>query len=255
MKITVVLLCLAFTIRTSSQTTYTTDSGPDSGTPMLLTAQSKLSDTLSPVSVTWTYDAQQELLNLRLVNNSGKDITAYSMSISINHSDGSEMMEDMLGSVIYPQQDHGFAAGTTKLQHVPAKDISDVVAVVDMVIYADATAYVQNDRAFKNLMAVRKGQLMAMQKVDEVLKRALTEPNPISAALAELTPMLVAALGRNQVPENPEDNQKMELQSDVQNLRSMQGSKEEREWLTRYAEDLEKRIAAIRPHCEIVVAK
>jgi hypothetical protein len=38
---------------------------------------------LSPVAVTWTCDAQQEMLNLRLVNTFGKDITAYSITISL----------------------------------------------------------------------------------------------------------------------------------------------------------------------------
>ena len=260
-----VVLCLAFTLRTPGQTPTTYNTGIGHGTPPIPTTQSKLPNTLSPVAVTWTYDAQQEMLNLRLVNNSGKDITAYSISISRRYSnrstgntDGSPSVSEMLeetGFIYSQEQPNGvFAAGTSRNQHIPEpKDITDVNAVVDMVVFADATAYVQNERAFKNLMAMRKGQLMAMQKVDEILKRAVGEPNPVAAALAELTPLLVKALGNNRSPDNPEDFQQSELQTDIGNLKGMQQAKiNEREYLTRYAEELEKRIERMKPHCEIV---
>jgi len=249
MKWIVAVMCIAFTARAYGQ-------------------GQKQVQTPVPVAVTWTYDAQQEMLNLRLVNNSGKDITAYSMTISRRYSnrstgntDGSPSVSEMLEETgfIYSQdreQPNGvFAAGTSRNQHIPEpKDITDVNAVVDMVVFADTTAYVQNERAFKNLMAMRKGQLMAMQKVDEVFKRVMTEPNPISAALAELTPLLVNALSGNRSPEKPEDNQQSELQTDIGNLKGMQQAKiNEREYLTRYAEELEKRIELMKPHCEIAL--
>jgi hypothetical protein len=105
-------------------------------------------------------------------------------------------------------------------------------------------------------MAVRKGQLMAMAKVDEVIKRALADPtinSPISAALAELTP-LVDAVGKNRSQEDPEWYQEGGLRNDIQNLRSMQKAEmtiTEREYLTRYVEEQEKRIALMLPQCEI----
>jgi hypothetical protein len=90
-------------------------------------------------------------------------------------------------------------------------------------------------------MAMRNGPLMAIQKVDSVLKRELAgsaNNSPISAALPELTPLLVSLMSNNRSMEKPEDQQESELQMDISNLRSMQQRKNEREWLTRYAEDL-----------------
>ena len=261
-----VVLYLAFAIWASGQTPTTYNTGIGHGSPPIPTVQSKLPTTLPPVSVTWTYDAQQEMLNLRLTNNSGKDnsisISRRYSNRSTGYTDGSPSVSEMLEETgfIYSQdreQPNGvFAAGTSRNQHIPEpKDITDVNAVVDMVVFADATAYVQNERAFKQLMAIRKGQLMAMQKVDEVFKRVMmTEPNPISAALAELTPLLVNALSGNRSPEKPEDNQQSELQTDIGNLKGMQQAKiNEREYLTRYAEELEKRIELMKPHCEIAL--
>ena len=269
---------LAFALRTSGQTTY---QPPPLEVPLIPTTQTELPNALPPVpvSVTWTYDPQQEMLNLRLTNNSGKDITAYSISISRRYSnrstgytDGSPTVSETMEETgfIYSQQSQDgerpngvFAAGTSRYQHIPEpKDITDVNAVVDMVVFADATAFVQNERAFKQLMAIRKGQLMAMEKVAEVIRRALGDPasnSPISAALAELTPLLVNMLSNNRSPDNPEDFQQSELQTDIGNLRSMQQAKmnltKERDYLTQYVEELEKRIALMKPHCKIVLNK
>ena len=174
-------------------------------------------------------------------------------------------MEEMLGGFIYSQmlregeqrENSTFAAGTSRYQHNPeTKDITDVTAVVDMAIFEDATAYVQNERAFKHLMAMRKGQLMAMEKVDEVLKRSLADPSvssPVSTVVAELIPLLVGLMSNNRSLEKPEDQQESELKSDIANLRSMQQRKNEREYLTRYAEELEKRIELMKPHANVSV--
>lgn len=255
----IALLCIVFAIRTSAQTS---DQGGAS-TP-IPTATSKP----NPVAIDWHYDAEQQLLTLHLVNNSGKDITAYNISITRKYADGSadgsptsESMEEMLGGAVNSQltkdsihQRDGngtFAAGTSKYQHIPeTKNVSEVKAVVDMVTYADATADVQNKRAFQRLMAMRKGQLMALERIDEVIKRELEGQNssPISAALAELKPLLVDSLDGNSDGANQEE----ELRSAVNNLQGMQHVSNERESLTRYVEDLEKRIALMAPHCELV---
>jgi hypothetical protein len=104
------------------------------------------------------------------------------------------MMEDMLNPLINAGQDKAFAAGTSH-DHVvrgEEKDIVDIEAVVDVVAYADAsTDVLNNERAFRNLLAERKGQVLAMEKVNDVIKRALTDPmvsDPISGALNELLP-------------------------------------------------------------------
>jgi len=151
-----------------------------------------------------------------------------------------------------------FAAGTTRDQVIPeGKDISDVDAVVDMVVFADATADVQNERAFKQLMAMRKGQLLAMEKVNEVVKRVLADPtvdSPISAALTELTPLADVPQRKNRSPEDTEFNEAIHLQSTVKNFQNMQPwrmNMTEREYLTRYLDGQEKRVALMSPHCEI----
>jgi hypothetical protein len=245
-----------------------------------------------PVVLTWDYNGQQKTLTLHLANYSGKDITAYSISISEKYADGStnpscldgipcfpgEKMEELLGAMVNFQLAktegrhgvvrvgvlvNGQAPGTVDVERMRrefgnGKDISDVDAVVDMVVYADATADVQNERAFRQLMAMRKGQLLAMEKVNEVIKRVLADPtvdSPISAVLTELTALNnVAHQGKNLSPEDTQFNQAMYLQGAVENFKNMQRwrmNMTEREYLAQYVDGQEKRVALMSPHCEI----
>src|SRR5262249_16829512 len=64
--------------------------------------------------------------------------------------------------------------------------VSDVEAVPDMIIYTDDTAEVKNERAFKQIIAMSKGELMATQKVSEVIKQVLADPtveSPIGSCI------------------------------------------------------------------------
>jgi hypothetical protein len=141
------------------------------------------------------------------------------------------------------------------------KDVSGINAIVDVVAYADGSADVQdNDRAFRNLMAERKGSLLAMEKVTEVVKRVLADPmvsDPLSAALNELLPFAESldAKTKNRSPEVAENNVARNLQGDIQNLQRIRQEKmsgTQRESLERYVEYLERMIGLLKPHCELV---
>jgi hypothetical protein len=159
-----------------------------------------------------------------------------------------------------------FAAGTSRdYPDLVGKEVSDIDAVVDVVAYADGTAQVQNnDRALKNLMAERKGPLLAMQKVVEVVKRVLADPMvmaPLDSVIQQLTRLVDSDKVNNHSPENAESNEAMHLRSDLKNFEMVQRSQiwmrlnmTEREWLTQYVEQHEKRIELMKPHCELVVS-
>jgi hypothetical protein len=290
--ISAALCILAFTIRTSSQTP---SDYMGHGTPPIPTAQGK-PNSLTAVAIDWSYDAQQKMLHLHLVNNSNKDITAYTISISKKFADGSSesnvdgtpefmnsfetdlwswlinvqlakgTVRERLVQQVVIQQDGNpsngkmFAAGTSRYEHMyETREISGVTTILDVVAYADATANVQNEQAFRQLLVQRKGQVLAMEKVDEAIKHALADPtisSPMSAALAELTPIFADAV-TNQSPENPEGNQQLDLQSAIGHLQQMHRWKQmpitERDWLTRYVEDQEKRIALMSPHANLTI--
>ncbi len=284
MKWLAAVLCLAFTIRTSAQTPTTYVDHPNGDTLLIPTAQSKHPNTLMGVVIeSWHYDPAQKAVILHLVNQSHKDVTAFNISILEKYADGStsyldgtpsdihdhQMMEDMLGLLISIQLGVSsgsgkgtFVAGTSRdYPDFVGKDVSGIDAVVDVVAYADGSADVlDNDRAFRNLTAERKGRLLAMEKVTDVTKRALADAmvsDPVSVALNELLPFAESldAKTKNRSPEVAENNVARNLQGDIQNLQRMQQEKmsgTQRESLERYVEYLERMIGLLKPHCELV---
>jgi hypothetical protein len=128
-------------------------------------------------------------------------------------------------------------------------------------IYTDGTAEVQNERPFKQIMAMRKGALLAMQKVNEAIKQALADPmvtSPITAAKIELTRLALAEVGKGKqwTPDDPEADQEMHLRNAIAELdrmqqRSKQTNISEGDYLKKYIEDADKRIALILPHTQI----
>lgn len=222
----------------------------------------------------WKFNPEKKELALQLVNLSGKDIVAYNISDSDDSTDlygrpnsPGEHLEDALGVLIMeqmtgqkPPKDYPrgvFASATTRTLILGAKD-SSVKAVVDLVVYVDGTAEVLNQHAFSQIVASRKGSLMAMQKVSKVIKQVLADPtitNPSAAAVEQLKRELAEAEKHNN-PEVAEGNEKMALQNEVANLgRSQQTgflrSATVHDYLQQYVEDMDKRIALMAPHCEI----
>lgn len=287
MKSIVAVLCIVFTARAYGQTTtITTD--VCQCVPLLTTAQSKLPDTLPGVGVvieSWHYDPAQKTVTLHLVNRSNKTATAWSISMAVTYADGStnpwyadgiphklqdsQRMEDELNLFIRPEARRGrsvFAAGTTRDYAIPdggQKIVASIEAVVDVVAYADGTADVlDNDRALQNLVAVRKGPLMAMEKTTEIIKRVLADPmvsSPTAEVLRVLTPLADVDPTKNRPLEDPAFHEAFSLQNDVRNLEMMQKSQRwlqmnmtEREWLTQYVEQQEKQIALWSPHANLV---
>jgi hypothetical protein len=220
----------------------------------------------------WKYDPETKHLALKLVNLSGKSIIAYNISDSDGSTDlygrpksPGAHLEDSLGVLINAQMsgkelptdrpNGPLAGGATRSLILGAKDIS-VKAVVDLVVYADATAEVLNEHAFSQIVAMRKGHLIAMQRVSKVIKQVLADPtttNPGAAAVEGLRQELVESEKHNN-PEVSEGNQTVALQSAVADLERSQWKYlrvAERDYLKQYVENMDKRITLTAPHCQL----
>jgi len=64
--------------------------------------------------------------------------------------------------------------------------VTRVVGVVDVVAYDDGTAEVANEAAFNWLVERRKAQVVARQKVNELLKQSFSADSPGEYALNKL---------------------------------------------------------------------
>jgi hypothetical protein len=189
---------------------------------------------------------------VRILNTSHKDITAYNLSVTAKYADGStnffESSQDFLplmGSVANGSEEmrqrfgNGtFAAGTHRDESFPGQlhDITDLTAIVDVVAYADSTADVDNDRAFSHIVAQRKGSVLAMEKVNQLL-----QSNPDKAAVAKELKRLAEVLrARNISPDDPESYEADHFQEAARHVNE-----------TDYATALHDRIAHATPHTQL----
>jgi hypothetical protein len=233
----------------------------------------RTSPPIGAVVQTWHYDAATKQLMVRIANTSNKDITAYNMSVTVKYADGtqnpSETMEDFVSFMatvsqngqLQPGYGNGtFAAGTSRDKvSSETKTVVDVSAVVDVVVYADRTADVQNQRAFANILALRKGQVLGMQKSNEVIQQALANPNPSESAATELERQVtVLNARRNLAPNDPQAYTKLTFKYVARELRqapkaSAALNQTEGDYLKAMVARHEEHIAAITPHTQVVV--
>jgi hypothetical protein len=278
---------LAFALRTSGQTTYNTGIGH--GTPPILTEQSKLPNALVPVVITSDYYAGPKVLVLHALNNSGKDITGYTMLIGHKNPDGkiergnrtehtsdmlnvlitSQMAKDPAASERIRQQNIGnnsfpasagtgiFTAGETRdMTLTGINSGSELDAVAGVVFYADGTYDQIDDDAFKRLLGMRQSGLQEMKQTNESIRNALadtTNEHPVAVVLTELNKRRVEAMGKpNQQGFFPMDD------GGLQYLQRPgygdQKGKTERERLTLYLAEQEKRIELMTPHCHLEIS-
>jgi hypothetical protein len=226
---------------------------------------------LSGIKVSWYSGLDKKMVMMRVENTSGKNINAYNISFGLRYADGStdykdghfssehlEMFPVVPVNGIEPQS---FAAGMMSRDqpiYQGDKEVAELVAVPDVIVYTDDTAEVRNERAFKQIMASRKGALLALQQVSEIIKRVLADgaANPAEAAMEELTRLELALRRKHSPPEEVENNEEQSLQGQMGQLENAeqmakQMRMSEHNYLTKMAEDFDKQIALMAPHCEI----
>jgi hypothetical protein len=103
----------------------------------------------------WRYNPQTHLVEIRINNVSQKGITAFNMTVVMKHGDGTqdvgEAGADFSTGIGSLAAETGF---DTRLYS--AKTVTNVEAVIDVILYADGTSEVHNKRAYDRIVAQRK---------------------------------------------------------------------------------------------------
>jgi hypothetical protein len=212
------------------------------------------------------YDAARGITTVRIINTSHKDISALDFSYQVTFPDGtvsraggSFLGLDFLEGIV--QGKGGFAPGTALDQEFNGQP-GPVQATVDMVIYADGTADVVNEQAFKMFIADRKARVRALQRVNELLQIALMDPaiqHPSATVVAQLKSLVTAA----QQQENSDGGAgayASELQNSIQNMTNLMRSPRiadrafESNQLGALMRTHQEHISAMLPHTELVKA-
>jgi hypothetical protein len=219
------------------------------------------------------YDPVKGTMTFSVLNISHKDITAFSLQLRETYSDGtggtSESMTDFLPSMIsiieqgHPiTQDNGngaFAPGATHNQEFPqSQTVQKFSATVDMVAYADGTADVLNEAAFKQLVLQRKARVLAMQKANELLMNALADPkdnHPSITVAAQLKGLANALHNKKLTADDPEIYEGLGLlmaSRDVENApQSSTRNAKEDDYLRALIKTHGNRVSRFLPHTEL----
>jgi hypothetical protein len=184
----------------------TTYNPPPLAVPLIPTSHGDV-PALPGIKVSWYSGIDKKMVMMRVENVSGKNINAYNIAIGIKYADGSTdynkgyFPSEHLGMFsvvpvngIEPQSFEAGAVSRDQPIYQGDKEVAEVVAMPDVIVYTDDTAQVQNERAFKQIMATRKGQLLALQQVSETIKRVLADgaANPVDTVTEELTRIEIA---------------------------------------------------------------
>ena len=238
-----------------------------------------------PVVFTSDYYAQPKVLVLHALNNSGKDITGWTFIIRHKNPDGtvdksgySSTTSDMLSMLITSQMAKDAAASErTRLEAnvfasagngiflagetrdttlTEINSGSELVFTAGAVFYADGSYDQQDEDAFKQMLAYRQHQLQQMKDTDELIRNALAdEPNahPVAVVLTQLNKRRVEELDKPGRRYSPMDDSELRSMQQPISYGPMKG-KTERERLTQYVEEQEKKVALMTPHCHLEIA-
>jgi hypothetical protein len=154
---------------------------------------------LGAVVQTWNYDTKTNLVTLKIVNTSHKDITAFNIAIKETYADGRveqhEMLEDFVGKILAAKElqgDHSQGAeafrkmyGDGALHPGEVHDelmgvqpgLNKVEAVVDVVTFIDGTAQSNNKDALGRIVEERQATVDSQKIATEIIQAALADPN------------------------------------------------------------------------------
>jgi hypothetical protein len=149
---------------------------------------------------TWHYDPLTNIVTLKIVNTSHKDITAFNIAIKETYADGRvqehELLEELVGKILAAKElqgahsrgaesfrelygDGAFHPGEVRDEKMPVQPgLTNYQAVIDVVTYIDGTADAPiNNAALERIIDERKAVVDSMKMATEIIKTALADPN------------------------------------------------------------------------------
>jgi hypothetical protein len=233
----------------------------------------RASPPIGAVVQTWHYDPQSNIVTLKIVNTSHKDITAYNISIKETYADGHvnthELLCEYAGRMVLVQEFKGTPdeAEIRKqlgdgLSH-PGESQNEIIgvqpglqnfeAVVDVVAYTDQTAEATNNAALQRLLEGRKASVASTQMANEIIKAALADPNdanPAATAAKEIQGRIAVWNAQTHTTVDFEPGIAKGIVDELTAI-SSQRLTNKRDALTRYLAKSEKRVATLSPHAEL----
>jgi len=247
--------------------------------PFLFVVSLQGSPPIGAVVQTWHYDSQASAVTVRIANISGKDITAFNMSITETFADHSvsshEVLVDMLAAVELVQQVKGtpdedrirrelgngtLAAHQSRdkvFNYVPGKVVTSFQGTIDVVAYADGSAEATNLAALDRLREHRNAELRSYQKATQIIKDVLADSSiqsPAKEASDRLEKFLTVW---NAQPHSSVDIEPSAIEAVVRDLKNAprvaaeQHLSGEAEFVRRYAAEKDQHVSTLAKHSQL----
>jgi len=191
---------------------------------LALSSWAQKQPTIGAIVASAQYDKETGITTAHVVNISKKEITAFDLSFVVELPDGSTTPPNSSFAGMdfidpFLRGEHGILPGASYDYEFHGQK-GPVEATVDVVVYADGTADVENNVPFQNFMNQRRGEALAMQKTNEVINKALAnskDPHPSATALAELQALL-KSVDTTDVALPVRRGYSLELKNEIQDL-------------------------------------
>ena len=152
---------------------------------------------IGAVVQTWHYDPLTNIVTLKIVNTSHKDITAFNIAIKETYADRRvdkhELLEELVGKILAFKElqgtsheasfrkqygDGAFHPGEVHDEIVPVQPgFTNIEATIDVVTYIDGTADSNNNDGLQRIVDERKATVASKKMATEAIKTALADPN------------------------------------------------------------------------------
>jgi hypothetical protein len=148
---------------------------------------------------TWNYDPLTNMVTLKIVNTSHKDITAFNIAIMETYANGRveqhEMLEDLVGKILAAKElqgdhsrgaesfrtlygDGAFHPGEVRDEKLGVQPgLTNYQAVIDVVTYIDGTAETTNNDALGRIVDERQATVASQKIIIEIIQTALADAN------------------------------------------------------------------------------
>jgi hypothetical protein len=135
------------------------------------------------VTQSWKYDAETHKGTLHFENVSHKNIVAFNVGVYVTYKDGHLFVLSESAHDLY-RKNEVFAPGQTRDEEItgptemPGVDLNQNTfrAEIDVVIYDDDTAEVNNQQGLEFLLENRQVTVEAAKKTNEVIQKVLDDP-------------------------------------------------------------------------------
>ena len=154
---------------------------------------------IGAVVQTWHYDPITNIVTLKIVNTSHKDITAFNIAIKETYAYGGvqehEMLEELVGKILAAKElqgdrsqgaesfrklygDGAFHPGEVRDEQLGVQPgLTNYQAVIDVVTFIDGTAEATNNDALGRVVDERQATVASQKIIIEIIQTALADPN------------------------------------------------------------------------------